>query len=89
MCRLVLYNEKRDLYVIDILVDADLIYVFWFHGSLIWLLSMLLLILLLLDLLAYVTESVWMTFKYDFIPNVNFAILTTDSATLAVDKMMD
>ena len=73
---LILYNKKRDLYIISILIDVDLIYIFRFYGSLIRLLSILLLILPLLDLLAYIAKSIQITFKYNLIPNINLTILT-------------
>ena len=75
---LVLDNEERGSLAAGVLIDVDLIRILRSHtcvGGLPSSLPPLLpLLLTLLDLFTHVAESVWVTFKYNSIANIKYAV---------------
>jgi hypothetical protein len=75
---LVLDDEKRGSRAVGVLIDTDLIRILRSHVCVGGLPSSLPplspLLLTLLDLFTYIAKSVWMTFEYDSIANIEYAV---------------
>ena len=75
---LVLDDEERGSRAAGVLVDADLIRILGSHACVGGLPSSLPplspLLLTLLDLFTHIAKGVWMTFEYDSIANIEYAV---------------